>query len=43
MILGRNPHYVGFAETEEEKQALIAKYGNLALRDSVKICSDKGW
>ncbi len=42
MILGRNPHYVGFAETEEEKQALIAKYGNQALRDSVKMSKSLG-
>ena len=42
MILGRNPHYVGFAETEEEKQALIAKYGNLAQRPSVKMSKSLG-
>ena len=42
MILGRNPHYIGFAETEEEKQALIAKYGNQALRDSVKMSKSLG-
>ncbi|MBR0199448.1 MAG: leucine--tRNA ligase [Oscillospiraceae bacterium] len=42
MILGRNPHYVGFAETEEEKQALIAKYGSQALRDSVKMSKSLG-
>ena len=42
MILGRNPHYIGFAETEEEKQALIAKYGSLALRDSVKMSKSLG-
>ena len=42
MILGRNPHYVGFAETEEEKEALIKKYGSLALRDSVKMSKSLG-
>ncbi len=42
MILGRNPHYIGFAETEEEKQALIAKYGSQALRDSVKMSKSLG-
>ncbi|MBR5094727.1 MAG: class I tRNA ligase family protein, partial [Oscillospiraceae bacterium] len=42
MILGRNPHYVGYAESEEEKQALIAKYGNLALRPSVKMSKSLG-
>ena len=42
MILGRNPHYVGFAETEEEKQALIAKYGSQALRDSVTMSKSLG-
>ena len=33
---GKNPHYVGNVETQEEKDALIAKYGNQALRPSVK-------
>jgi len=42
MILGRNPHYVGFAETEEEKQALIEKYGSQALRPSVKMSKSLG-
>ena len=42
MILGRNPHYVGYAETEEEKQALIAHYGNEALRTSVKMSKSLG-
>ncbi len=42
MILGRNPHYVGYAETEEEKQALIAHYGNEALRPSVKMSKSLG-
>ena len=42
MILGRNPHYVGYAETEEEKQALIAHYGSQALRQSVKMSKSLG-
>ena len=42
MILGRNPHYVGYAETEEEKQALITKYGNQALRPAVKMSKSLG-
>ena len=42
MILGKNPHYVGYAKTEEEKQALIAKYGNDALRPSVKMSKSLG-
>ena len=42
MILGRNPHYIGNVETEEEKQALIAKYGNDALRTSVKMSKSLG-
>ena len=32
MILGQNPHYVGNVETRRQKQALIEKYGNQALR-----------
>ena len=42
MILGQNPHYVGNVETEEEKQALIEKYGNQALRQSVKMSKSLG-
>ena len=42
MILGQNPHYVGNVETEEEKQALIEKYGNQALRPSVKMSKSLG-
>ena len=42
MILGRNPHYVGYAETEEEKQALIDHYGSEALRTSVKMSKSLG-
>ncbi len=42
MILGQNPHYVGLAKTEEEKQALIEKYGNQALRPAVKMSKSLG-
>ena len=42
MILGQNPHYVGNVETEEEKKALIEKYGNEALRPSVKMSKSLG-
>ncbi|MCQ2558369.1 MAG: leucine--tRNA ligase [Oscillospiraceae bacterium] len=42
MILGQNPHYVGNVETEEEKQALIDKYGDQALRPSVKMSKSLG-
>ena len=42
MILGQNPHYVGNVDTEEEKQALIEKYGSQALRPSVKMSKSLG-
>ena len=42
MILGNNPHYVGNVETEEEKQALIEKYGSMALRQYVKMSKSLG-
>ncbi|MCI8870804.1 MAG: leucine--tRNA ligase [Lawsonibacter sp.] len=42
MILGKNPHYVGNVDTEEEKQALIDKYGSQALRPSVKMSKSLG-
>ena len=42
MILGQNPYYVGNAQTEEEKQELIAKHGSLALRSSVKMSKSLG-
>ena len=42
MILGQNPHYIGNVETEEEKQALIEKYGNMATRQSVKMSKSLG-
>ena len=42
MILGQNPHYVGNVSTEAEKQALIEKYGNQALRPAVKMSKSLG-
>ena len=42
MILGQNPHYVGFAKSEAEKQALVDKYGNQALRPAVKMSKSLG-
>ena len=42
MILGQNPHYVGNVSTQEEKDALIAKYGNQALRPAVKMTKSLG-
>ena len=42
MILGHNPHYVGNVSTQEEKDALIAKYGNQALRPAVKMSKSLG-
>ncbi len=42
MILGKNPHYVGNAATEEEKQALIEKYGAQAQRTAVKMSKSLG-
>ena len=42
MILGKNPHYVGNVETEEEKQALIEKYGSMATRPAVKMSKSLG-
>ena len=42
MILGRNPHYVGYAETEEEKAELIRKYGAQAQRPAVKMSKSLG-
>ena len=41
MILGKNPHYVGNAATEEEKQALIEKYGAQAQRTAVKMSKSR--
>ena len=42
MILGQTPHYVGNVSTQEEKDALIAKYGNQALRPAVKMSKSLG-
>ena len=42
MILGQNPHYVGNVSTEEEKKALIERYGNEALRPAVKMSKSLG-
>ena len=42
MILGRNPHYVGNFDTEEEKNEMLKKYGNQALRPSVKMSKSLG-
>ncbi len=42
MILGKNPHYVGNVETQEEKDALIQKYGSQALRPAVKMSKSLG-
>ena len=42
MILGQNPHYVGNVSMQEEKDALIAKYGNQALRPAVKMSKSLG-
>ena len=42
MILGKNPNYIGNVETEEEKQALIAKYGSMATRPAVKMSKSLG-
>ena len=42
MILGQNPHYVGSVSTQAEKDALIARYGNQALRPAVKMSKSLG-
>ena len=42
MILGKNPHYIGNVETEEEKQALIEKFGSMATRPAVKMSKSLG-
>ena len=42
MILGKNPHYVGNVESQEEKDALIHRYGNQALRPAVKMSKSLG-
>ena len=42
MILGENPHYVGNFNTQEEKDAMVAKYGSDALRPAVKMSKSLG-
>ena len=42
MILGKNPHYIGNAGTEEEKKALLEKYGAQATRPAVKMSKSLG-
>ena len=42
MILGENPHYVGNVSTQEEKDALIEKYGEDANRPYVKMSKSLG-
>ncbi|MBO5122523.1 MAG: leucine--tRNA ligase [Oscillospiraceae bacterium] len=42
MILGKNPNYLGNVDTEEEKQALIEKYGSMATRPAVKMSKSLG-
>ncbi|MGM9615350.1 MAG: leucine--tRNA ligase [Oscillospiraceae bacterium] len=42
MILGKNPHYVGNFETQEEKDEMIRKYGSEAQRPAVKMSKSLG-
>ncbi len=42
MILGKNPNYIGNVDTEEEKQALIEKFGSMATRPAVKMSKSLG-
>ena len=42
MILGQNPHYVGNFEKQEDKDAMMAKYGADALRPAVKMSKSLG-
>ena len=42
MILGKNPHYVGNFETQEEKDEMIRKYGAQAQRPAVKMSKSLG-
>ena len=42
MILGKNPHYIGNDGTEEEKKALLEKYGAQATRPAVKMSKSLG-
>ena len=42
MILGKNPHYVGNFETQEEKDEMVRKYGAQAQRPAVKMSKSLG-
>ncbi len=42
MILGENPHYVGNFDKQEDKDAMVAKYGSDALRPAVKMSKSLG-
>ncbi len=42
MILGKNPHYVGNFETQEEKDEMVRKYGSQAQRPAVKMSKSLG-
>ena len=42
MILGKNPHYVGNFETQEEKDEMIRRYGAEAQRPAVKMSKSLG-
>ena len=42
MILGENPHFVGNFENQEDKDAMVAKYGSDALRPAVKMSKSLG-
>ncbi len=42
MILGRNPHYVGNFESQEEKDEMVCKYGAQAQRPAVKMSKSLG-
>ena len=42
MILGKNPHYVGNFETQEEKDEMVRKYGSEAQRPAVKMSKSLG-
>ena len=42
MILGKNPHYIGNFNTQEEKDEMQRKYGADALRPAVKMSKSLG-
>ena len=42
MILGENPHYVGNFDKQEDKDAMVAKYGSDAMRPAVKMSKSLG-